>query len=51
MDMNQTTETQETKTVDCYGCYRKFTITTQEWDKAPIKRFYCSNACVYADLL
>lgn len=51
MDMNQTTETQETKTVECHGCYRKFTITIQEWNKWDSKRFYCSNGCVYADLL
>jgi hypothetical protein len=51
MTTNQTTETQETATVECHGCYEEFIITIQEWDRAPIKRFYCCDACIYADVL
>lgn len=49
--MENKTDTQETVTVLCRGCFDDFTITTAEYNQLTMKRYYCSDACIYADFL
>ena len=46
--MENKTDTQETITVFCRGCFDDYTITTAENDAIPADEwYYCSDSCAY----